>query len=829
MFDYYSFVVEVRQGYMTSRSMYWLLVEGLGLNVQALEHTITAASGIHETQWQARVQATECPAVLRNKGYIVMGQTEIVIHHAAIHVNWPCRTCLFPDHPTRACTVAGSEVESEKTRRTCIVDNTTLPQLTDETRSYWTGGTPTTISQLETILRLGVKAGKADQRGGSTGAKLPPKKAASPTKKVIARSPIKLTLPAEWGQSKPLSEGSDGSADNDDKLGKEGEKDAETTVSPCSEKKCPPTGMTADQVEFGTGSEDQDMLDSEDMEPIPVSHISAVTAIKLEHQKEANNEPARGRRGSPKKTVSTGAARRPFRSDASKKRIAAMKKRRASTSPKRKADPRWLIGQEQGGPAEGEIGVQVTVPTIKARSVSPKRLRQNAERPREKMTMQKFMHEFLSGLTGKTAADVITTEDRATLCNLRAQESQELAPETGAATTGLSDSPMKEVGADHEWSVGEEERGFAVLEVTDPTDKGALLAQWMKTIGGTVVNVAANGHCGWLAFYAALYNIGEGLEKPAPTVVVHTNLLKKRVLNEMIANVADETKLHPEEMRAEALACGAQADTEMSDTEHGYTVAKHLAAQRAKSVKAAVPMNCWVRPMHLKAMAMHARETLYVLDVDDTDRARMQAYAYHNVLDRDGDELETGTVCPIPTVHAMALLADLVEAGIRPPVMILRWSQTGNHFQAVNYLHADHANYAKNIATLANARSKILEEHGWKSMDTIEYDPAKTAAYAAATLTRLRRRVTDLKEAAEREDQSAVTDLTASAKRDAGTTEMTTPSQDGSLAGHPQSTKNDRREGSSPEKGAAHNSLAATMAGQPKGLQDPGSDENDEG
>jgi len=43
-----------------------------------------------------------------------------------------------------------------------------------------------------------------------------------------------------------------------------------------------------------------------------------------------------------------------------------------------------------------------------------------------------------------------------------------------------------------------------------------------------------------------------------------------------------------------------------------------------------VPMHFWVRPAHIKAMAMHARETVYVLDVQDSGRAWMQAYAYQD-------------------------------------------------------------------------------------------------------------------------------------------------------------------------------------------------------
>jgi hypothetical protein len=71
-------------------------------------------------------------------------------------------------------------------------------------------------------------------------------------------------------------------------------------------------------------------------------------------------------------------------------------------------------------------------------------------------------------------------------------------------------------------------------------------------------------------------------------------------------------------------------------------IGNHLAEQRDRSVKAHVPMHYWVRPLHLKAMATHARETFYVLDVTEDNRARVQAYAYHDIKNSEGGLVETG-------------------------------------------------------------------------------------------------------------------------------------------------------------------------------------------
>jgi hypothetical protein len=154
---------------------------------------------------------------------------------------------------------------------------------------------------------------------------------------------------------------------------------------------------------------------------------------------------------------------------------------------------------------------------------------------------------------------------------------------------------------------------------------------WLGLLGGSEVDVVANGHCGWIAFYAALYNSKDGLVQPSKAVVTHANMLKKRVVNEMIANLQDEAKLHHDEMRIEVEACVGSKRNLMTDAEKVCVVANHLAEQRVKTVRAAVPMHFTVRLMHLKAMAIHARKTIYVLDALEDGQARFQAFAYHNV------------------------------------------------------------------------------------------------------------------------------------------------------------------------------------------------------
>ncbi|GMF36956.1 unnamed protein product [Phytophthora fragariaefolia] len=207
----------------------------------------------------------------------------------------------------------------------------------------------------------------------------------------------------------------------------------------------------------------------------------------------------------------------------------------------------------------------------------------------------------------------------------------------------------------------------------------------------------------------------------------------------MLANLTDETRLHPGDMEAKAWALDCSKEDSISSEERLCVIANHLAEQRAKTVKAYVPIHFWVRPVHLKAMVVHARETVYALDVLDNGQAGLQAYAYHDVHDGWGDMVETGTVKPLPTPKAKALLKEMVAAGIRPPVMILKWIAMGNHFQAVHYQRLEHEAYAQNIATLVEARNAIFIAHGGQAMDANAYDPMLTARAAAAALTKVRK------------------------------------------------------------------------------------------
>ncbi|KAE9214468.1 hypothetical protein PF002_g17664 [Phytophthora fragariae] len=232
------------------------------------------------------------------------------------------------------------------------------------------------------------------------------------------------------------------------------------------------------------------------------------------------------------------------------------------------------------------------------------------------------------------------------------------------------------------------------------------------------MDVAGNGHCGWLAGYAALYNATTGLLQPVEEVVEATNMRKKDILNGMVATFVEEVRLHPENLDAELEQSGIRSLQAVPQEVRICALANHYAAQRAKSVKSAASTHFWVHPSHTKGMAIHARETIYVLDVDAVGNARMQAYAYSSVALPEDDCFDTG---------------------ILPPVLVLRWQVTGNHFQAVVYDDERYEGYLRNLTELSKRRNDIVAKHGWAKMDFIQYNAVKTAKAVTKQLRLLRK------------------------------------------------------------------------------------------
>ncbi|OWZ22548.1 hypothetical protein PHMEG_0002740 [Phytophthora megakarya] len=200
-----------------------------------------------------------------------------------------------------------------------------------------------------------------------------------------------------------------------------------------------------------------------------------------------------------------------------------------------------------------------------------------------------------------------------------------------------------------------------------------------------MTNVAGTGQCGCLAFYAALGNVTTGLMNPTTEVVAAAGELKRQVINTLLANLRDECLLRPEELEAEVKAVSKRCTASLTMEEKRCALAEHFVSQRKKSIKDAVSLTYWVWPSHIKAMSIHAREAIYVLDVKTCDEVRVQMYGYQDQRLGNGEAVEIGIIQPLATDAALRLFQDLVAAGTLPLVLVLRHSEAGNHFQAVTY------------------------------------------------------------------------------------------------------------------------------------------------
>ncbi|GMF15829.1 unnamed protein product [Phytophthora fragariaefolia] len=146
-------------------------------------------------------------------------------------------------------------------------------------------------------------------------------------------------------------------------------------------------------------------------------------------------------------------------------------------------------------------------------------------------------------------------------------------------------------------------------------------------------------------------------------------------------------------------------------------------------------------PSHIKAMTIHARETIYVLEVQTNDMARIQAYAYGDRPLKTGKSIQTGTINRLSTTTGLQLLQELISSGILPIVLVLRWKPSDNHFQAVTYDPEGYRCYSDQLEHLVNKRNQIIVNYGGQILDGEPYDRIETAKAAAKVLKAMRKEV----------------------------------------------------------------------------------------
>ncbi|KAF4148956.1 hypothetical protein GN958_ATG01872 [Phytophthora infestans] len=402
-----------------------------------------------------------------------------------------------------------------------------------------------------------------------------------------------------------------------------------------------------------------------------------------------------------------------------------------ATSPKRKLPTAKEAEDRPSKERRQETRIPQGNTRQEARSESPNKRSSVRRGSGDSSCRQQYIHLFLEKTLNKTELEWknMTAEDGGIAVTA--------APPQLPGSTGIS---LKKDQSDAELtdrSYKEEE--CRITKILPATNEGKHFNAWMALVGGTIVDVAATGHCGWIAGYAALKNIAEGLLHPGSKLADDINLFKKDVLNGMLANLQDEFAAYPSDLDTELEESGIRTPKDSPFEVRACGLANHYVAQRNKSIKATVSTHYWVRPAHLKGMAIHARQPIYVLDVEEDGRARMQAYSYKRMRGRAGDLFDSGVAQLLTTTVATEMLQDLMAAGILPAILILRWQEQGNHFQAVNDGPERFERYSGQMVEIALRRSEILLKHGIAALDNIQRDQERLTATTAKVLRELRR------------------------------------------------------------------------------------------
>ncbi|KAE9175594.1 hypothetical protein PF002_g28751 [Phytophthora fragariae] len=381
------------------------------------------------------------------------------------------------------------------------------------------------------------------------------------------------------------------------------------------------SNLPEDNVEQQAAEGDFDGAGDEKMREVSVEGENVNTQSEAGSSKDEGDEVAfsRAERGrSPTRILRNRGSRGGSRFDAPKQDghrdgfATGPARTRKSVSPKRTAPAEWE--QEGNDQSEGsrkkvkQDGKRSGV----TRSLSPRKMGQLSPKKRDKKSHQQYMHQYLLETFQATASkhrrlggSPVFSSTGDTVENLEARKQAYQVVKEAAD------------GEDTEGHLKETEDSDCVYAGTKPgSDAGEALETWIGILGGTVTDVAANGQCGWLAGYAALYNHGEGVLLPTSETAETANLFKKEVLNGMIASIVDEVGENPENLEVELEASSISMPPGETHDSRVCALANHYVRQRTKSVQALVSA-------HLKGMSIHARETIYVLDVNPDGIARV--------------------------------------------------------------------------------------------------------------------------------------------------------------------------------------------------------------
>ncbi|POM81528.1 hypothetical protein PHPALM_489 [Phytophthora palmivora] len=783
--DYYEFTVTVRSGAWTSTAIHRLFTTHFGMTIQKQNRTPSDAFGLSDRQWTLWVKFDTLPTNFRRLTYVTNDGKELLIHHNTVYANWPCKTCLEPDHPTRVCSLP--KEKAEQCRR---LHTKTITEAAPDCDGKASTGVklPQTIDQLRRMLHL---SSRRTNRKRDTS----PKRTSTHKNKEGPSLPDSLkqyrsmTVPAEH-----QGEGCDTGRESNEnpRERQDSQTNAEHTFK---EERTPDARPKVDRSDHhDNGMEVDDDFNNPSSVAIPsissqyimssaeqagfapaptrpqegaesTGSYGAPEASHNVHSTERQRvSPTRGRSPT-RKTVGTGnpivRGKTTLKQKVAKEVTKLLKrqtteaktKHHASTPKCRSASPKRKRAAQDTTVMESDVADRAgkwSKLSSKARSLSPTRRVEPTRGTAEdgtngKNRLQSYMHSFLKTQDGLTESLSKVHTDSARPAESQTAPGHNL-PEAPLTTT----DPVACAAEEHLTDQGE----VRVTEVRAATDPGAPVQEFLQVVSGTLVDVAANGHCGWLAFLAALNNTRHDLVNLSATVSKECNDTRKNVLNGILADLIDEMEVRPTEVEAQYTLSGYGSHINVPRPELLTSVMDHYIAQRKANVHTTVPRTMWVGPAQLKAMAIHARQPVFVLQVEREGNTRVQMYAYANYMlpnkktkrknkTKQGPKTPTkeqtsltelGTVTMVPTDTAKLLLQELVDNGLLPLILVLQ----DQHFKAVVYDETRFQEYCALRKQLNQVRNAILKNYFGLEMDVIPFDTDRQAKAAQSSIRKIR-------------------------------------------------------------------------------------------
>ncbi|KAE9316266.1 hypothetical protein PR003_g18764 [Phytophthora rubi] len=569
--DYYTFTAEVKRGKVTSTDMHWILAQSMGLQVQTMVHPEAGRAGLNDKRWTVTIKGAGCPRKLRNIALLQTTDAEILIWHHSVHVGIPCSNCLSQNHQTRYCREPVGNIGARRKSHTWRFGGPSPSSQGTGGRDYRPLDPPKTLEQLLGLLQGAeiTRSRPVNVAEGGAAAETPPE--ATKTSQVNPREDALPTSPKEGSQQHTWSPGDKIDNKSAGEIGgSSGKAPAAQTTEQSSGKFIATAGPTssdnATSVESDTAIDDDMGGDaaSRGDEEDRARGTEEIKKPETESKRRSGEGEAlaktRASVGERKENTANVDTVENIKQRGRGQDVATTEQRRSSLSPKRRAPVEWteddcaqgVEDQREGGSTGGS-----------ARSLSPTKRAKGVSIKKERHTSQQFIHQFLHKVIEGT------NPKQGQLGNERQQQE-----------VGVDDVEMHGPTDDDDCKA---------VDVQPPTDAGAFVDEWLSLLGGTIADVASNGQCRWLAFYAALYNVKEGLVEPTVEVIDAANALKKQVMNGMLANLEEEAKLHLQDIKAEAMALGSGVTMETPMEDVLYTLADHYVAQRKKSVNSTVP------------------------------------------------------------------------------------------------------------------------------------------------------------------------------------------------------------------------------------------------